>query len=126
MQILSLLLCVLPLLARGQAPTLDSLKDRNRVLLVFAAASQDTQSSQQKLIFHQHEAAMKERDLVLMAVPAGSADLRTRFRVAPRGFTVILVGKDGGEKMRTHQPIPAEKLEQTIDAMPMRQDEMRR
>jgi hypothetical protein len=37
-------------------------------------------------------------------------------------FTVLLIGKDGGEKLRQHTSIPIDKL----DAMPMRQAEMRR
>ena len=41
--------------------------------------------------------------------------LRKRFQVRP-SFAVILIGKDGGEKMRSHKPIPWEKLEATIDS----------
>jgi len=36
---------------------------------------------------------------------------------------VVLIGKDGGEKLRSAQPITAERLFATIDAMPMRQSE---
>jgi hypothetical protein len=38
---------------------------------------------------------------------------------------VILVGKDGAEKQRSQTPIDLAMLFRTIDAMPMRQQEMR-
>ena len=40
-------------------------------------------------------------------------------------FVVILIGKDGGEKLRSRHPLRVESLTKGIDAMPMRQDEMR-
>ncbi len=112
--------------AQSQA-ALDALKDRSRVLLVFAPAEQDQRFEKQIAIAKQHDAAMKERDLVVLTV-VGSAqpDLRKRFKVPTSLFTVVLVGKDGGEKMRSHQPWSAEELDRTIDAMPMRRDEMRK
>ncbi|RXH55036.1 hypothetical protein GRAN_4140 [Granulicella sibirica] len=58
--------------------------------------------------------------------PAEATDARKRFHIGPDAFTVILIGKDGGEKLRSSDPIPAQKLLDTIDAMPMRQQEARR
>jgi len=45
--------------------------------------------------------------------------------VAPDAFRVVLVGKDGTEKRRDAEPVAARSLFDTIDAMPMRQREMR-
>ena len=53
-----------------------------------------------------------------------AAAARLRFHIAPDAFVVILLGKDGGEKLRSDQPIAYEALRDTIDAMPMRQKEM--
>ena len=39
-------------------------------------------------------------------------------------FTLILVGKDGTEKLRSHKAVEVETLFETIDAMPMRIREM--
>ena len=50
---------------------------------------------------------------------------RRRFHIHPNDFTVLLLGKDGGEKFRSHTPITMERLTQIIDAMPMRRQEMR-
>ena len=48
-----------------------------------------------------------------------------KYKVKKEAFVLILIGKDGGEKMRKEQPIQAATLFSTIDAMPMRQAEMR-
>lgn len=55
-----------------------------------------------------------------------AAALRARYKVDGSGFRVVLVGKDGGVKRDQREPIAAARLYGTIDAMPMRQDEMRR
>jgi hypothetical protein len=52
--------------------------------------------------------------------------LRHRFSVPAGTFAIILVGKDGGVKLKRSEPIPLEKIFGLIDSMPMRQDEMRR
>jgi len=81
-----------------------------------------------------HEEELKERDVSVLWVPdlddfdgvsSGKwRDLRRRFHIDDRRFTVVLVGKDGGEKFRSHVPVTIEKLDALIDAMPMRQQEM--
>jgi len=64
-------------------------------------------------------------DITITLSLTGQAAARRRFHVRPTDFTVILIGKDGGEKLRSHQPISLDTLRSTIDAMPMRQEEMR-
>jgi hypothetical protein len=143
-----LLLAFAPALALAQdAPSLASLKDKNRVLLVFAPSDQTPDFERQLDLLASHPNDLRERDLVLLPVvamvhppvtantlrvphppiasPTEQLDLRHRFHVAPNQFTVILIGKDGGEKLRQHTPISIDKLNAVIDAMPMRQDEMR-
>jgi len=144
-----LLLALVPALAIDQdAPSLASLKDKNRVLLIFAPSEQTPDFQRQFDLLSKHAYDMRDRDLILLPVvtiasaptnantlrvshpPVASEtqqlSLRHRFHVAPDVFTVILIGKDGGEKLRQHTPITAEKLNATIDAMPMRRDEMRK
>jgi len=60
-------------------------------------------------------------------ITAASAQrIRERFDVETEGFTVILVGKDGTEKRRETEPVSMASIFATIDAMPMRQAEMKR
>ena len=41
------------------------------------------------------------------------------------GYSLLLVGKDGGEKRRELLPVSVHKIYAQIDGMPMRQREMR-
>jgi hypothetical protein len=123
---------------------LASLTDRNRVLLVFAPASSDPNFANQQKFFKDQASQASERDLILIPVLAKwtsndtdlrkenasftseteQTSLRTRYKIQPTEFTVILVGKDGGEKLRSRTPVTMEKLSELIDTMPMRQQEM--
>ncbi len=127
--------------------TLSTLVDRNRVLLLFAPASTDPRLGQQLDAFHHHEAELRTRDLILIPLtlensPPIASDtlrllqpprisdeeqitIRRRFHIAQNEFAVILIGKDGGEKLRSTTPITLQRLNRTIDAMPGRQEEMR-
>ena len=99
---------------------------RSRVVLVLAAPD-DARMAEQARILAAERAGTAERDLVLVE-PAGADQgrLRRRYGVAPDAFAVLLIGKDGGVKLRSARPLDAETLFETIDAMPMRQAEMRR
>ncbi len=52
--------------------------------------------------------------------------IRSLYRASEGAFRVLLIGKDGGIKMDSPQPISAADLTAEIDRMPMRRDEMRR
>ena len=118
--------------------TLESMGGDQRTLLVFSNGNNQLAETQ-LTVAADHIDGFRKRDLVLVglagsneAVPsallsaADDAAARKRFGIKPSEFTVLLIGKDGGEKLRSHQPIPWDKLQSTIDAMPMRQDEMQR
>ncbi len=55
----------------------------------------------------------------------GDDHLFRKYKADSNGFTVLLIGKDGGEKLRSHKPVSFEQLRDTIDAMPMRQREVK-
>ena len=112
---------------------LAAMRGQERPLLLFAPPGDD-RAARQQAIATSHTKAFAERDIRLITIAgdtvAGAGDdastLRRRYRVARDAFAMILIGKDGGEKLRSADPIPAERLFATIDAMPMRRDEMRR
>ncbi|QFS82698.1 hypothetical protein FIU97_07790 [Roseivivax sp. THAF40] len=70
-------------------------------------------------------AGLAERDIVVFTDtdPAARGALARRLAQGP--FTFVLIGKDGGVKRREASPVTADSLFATIDAMPMRQREMR-
>ena len=55
--------------------------------------------------------------------PKAGGTLREALSI--RGFEILLVGKDGGVKLRSPAPVSTRDLFALIDAMPMRQREMR-
>lgn len=109
-------------------------RSHNRVLLVFAPSESDRDLAAQRAALHPGSAGHAERDLVTIEVIGNHADdgrvgartLRRAYGVAPCEFTVVLMGKDGGEKWRQRHPVTEAALFATIDAMPMRRNEMSR
>ena len=65
-----------------------------------------------------------EREIKIETVEFNN-ELAKRYHVKSGQFTVLLIGRDGGEKYRTHEPVTTKKLFGIIDAMPMRQSEIR-
>ncbi len=51
--------------------------------------------------------------------------LRKKFSIMPGQHMVILIGKDGELKLRKQLPVELSEIFSVIDAMPMRQREMR-
>lgn len=106
-------------------PNLESLQWHSRVLLLFAQSTRDTRLKQQRERIEADTKGFEERDLKSFALVGASAGLlRKRFHVKEDEFTVILIGKDGAEKLRSDQPLAAQRLFEVIDAMPMRRGEM--
>ena len=101
---------------------------KDRVLLVVAESAEDPQLRQQQDIFRRMGGEARERDLKLVVTIGSSAEseaIRQRFGLRA-GFHALLIGKDGGAKLKAETPLGPEALLPLIDAMPMRQEEMRR
>ena len=101
---------------------------KSRVLLVFAPGAADLNLVAQRQLIAADAPGAMERDLVLIVSIGGQDDLalRQRYGAATTGFEALLIGKDGGVKLTSKQPIPAQTLFATIDAMPMRRTEATR
>jgi hypothetical protein len=117
------------------AQQLDPYRWKNRVLLIFTPDLPYNRLVDQLSFLDAERAGLADRDLkVLVLTPKGNiefsaADSRHLYEVYKVGketFMVILVGKDGTAKLRTKQPIAPAVLFDTIDAMPMRQAEIKR
>ncbi|MBM0745295.1 DUF4174 domain-containing protein (plasmid) [Phormidium sp. CLA17] len=112
---------------------------QHRTVLIFAPSKRIPVYQQQVQMWQADRANVNERDLKLVEVlgtgesrvdgkflSAASVErLRQQFGVPVEEFAVILIGKDGTEKQRSQTPVDVAVLFRTIDAMPMRQQEMR-
>lgn len=118
---------------------LGSVRWSYRPLLIFTPAGDDPRLSRQTTMLADDSAALAERRMAVYIVeadrvfttfgaPAPEAEaraLRRRFRIPDDGFRVVLIGLDGGEKLRREMPITTEELFATIDSMPMRRRELK-
>lgn len=117
---------------------LESLRWEHRVLVVSAAHAGDPAWRQQLSGIDPSDSAFAERDLLLVTLlddgrsNAGDRALsepevigvRSALRIDPGAFAVILLGKDGGVKLRRNKPVPVSEIYALIDTMPMRRREM--
>ena len=96
-----------------------------RPLVVFAEAPQMPafQSQMELLTDRLDELAIRDVVIVTDTDPAEKSDLRRKLR--PRGFMLVLIGKDGGVKLRKPFPWDVRELSRQIDKMPIRQQEIR-
>ena len=108
--------------AFGASP-LEVYRDQKRVIVLLS----DTESHKDRIkslkAIHRDPGGIRERDIVVLEENDPRGPLHERFKVG-RGFTVILIGKDGGVKwteQETALDLPA--LFSLIDSMPMRKSE---
>lgn len=100
----------------------------NRLLLVFAPSAESVEYAEQQRLLEGSGPGFEERDLLTRTFfedGSGEAvEAREAFGVGEEEFAAILVGKDGGEKVRYSEPVTLGELFGRIDAMPIRQREM--
>ena len=128
----------------AQPNTLRAMRDCYRPLLVFAPALDNPKLMQQFNELKAHASELKTRTVLYVPiVPEGHnqpipgsrvptvrlsedelAAMRHRFKVEPDDFLVILIGKDGGEKLSSRTPVTVDQLERVINSITMRKSEM--
>ena len=108
------------------AQSLDDLRWKNRVLIIYAPAGSDEKLARQRDLLWKQTSELRERDVteITLRDKAERPEITRRFGL--KEFTVLLLGKDGGEKLRSAEPVQPEALFRLIDSMPMRQEEARR
>jgi hypothetical protein len=129
---------------------MDAYRWKNRPLIVFAPSDEDDRYGTQTGNLRRMGEELADRDMVVIhgfagagrgavqsfveslsggewqrqpVAPGAEQELRDRYGSGSE-FEVILVGKDGGVKLRSDEPVAAEELFALIDSMPMRRREM--
>lgn len=111
-----------------QAPEgakLDDFLWTQRPVVVFADSENDPRFAQQIELLTRQSEALADRDVVVLTDTDPDALSPLRETLRPRGFMLVLIGKDGGVKLRKPFPYDVRELSRTIDKMPMRQREIR-
>lgn len=98
---------------------------KNRPVIVLADSPNDPRFIQQMELLSEEVDALAERDVVILTDTDPAANSALREKLHPRGFMLVLIGKDGMIKLRKPFPWDVRELSRSIDKMPMRQQEIR-
>ncbi len=125
-----LLLMILP-----EQSLLDEFRWKKRILLFYGP---EEEVKAQKSLFLMLEDEVMDRDLIFIEASSDQVminnhlveshhfkQLQIKFNLN-KSFTSLLIGKDGGVKLRSSQLVDPKEVFQLIDSMPMRKSEMRK
>lgn len=104
---------------------LDDFKWVSRVLVVFADSADDPRFTQQMELLAERPEDLIERDVVVITDTDPQTLSPIRKELRPRGFALVLVGKDGFVYLRKPLPWDIREISRSIDKMPLRQQELR-
>lgn len=124
--------------AQAMAAELSDYLWQSRPLLVFAPSNSDPRLVETVRRIEGSRCDFVDRDMVLgRIVTEGTStldshvvdarqarQLLSEFGISPNGFSVVLIGNDGGEKLRVNDVPDLQTVYAVIDGMPMRGREM--
>ncbi|QDC09000.1 DUF4174 domain-containing protein [Oceanicola sp. D3] len=115
----------LQILAASEVTLADFLWLR-RPIVVFADTPADPRFAEQLELLAARPGALMDRDAVIITDtdPATLSPVRKQLR--PRGFQLVLIGKDGEVKLRKPFPWDVREITRSIDKWPLRRDELRK
>ncbi|AKS46762.1 protein of unknown function [Octadecabacter temperatus] len=95
-----------------------------RPVVVFADSPNDPRFREQMDLLFENADDLAERDVIVLTDtdPSAQSPLRTRLR--PRGFGLVIIGKDGEVELRKPSPWGVREITRSIDKMPLRQQEV--
>ena len=121
-----LVLAALPLGAAHAADDpLGALKWKARPVVVLSDSRDDPRVARQISALDHSKPALDDRNIKVLQDAEPGSRLRRQLGVSERGFSVVLVGKDGGVKKVWRDPVDPQQIFTLIDQMPMRRDEMK-
>jgi hypothetical protein len=118
-----------PIATSAERDPLAAYRWSSRLVVISAPEAGDAAARSQRAILASAGSEVTGRDLLTVEAYGENAKavaIRRRLGLPAGSFRAVLVGKDGEAKLVSVEPIPASTLFSTIDAMPMRRDEMRR
>lgn len=137
--LLSLIMLIIANVSLAKTSDLNEYRWENRILLLFAPDSSHADYVAAQRLLEQYKAGLVERHLLVFSLfqqgeslqgdaslaPEFVSDLWKTYEADANGLTTILIGKDGGEKLRQTGKMDLDEIFRRIDAMPMRRAEMR-
>lgn len=122
-----------------EAQSLKTHQWQNRILLVIAEDTSNINFQKQIKYLQSNKEDLTERKLLIYkvfpnqyikgldnSITEPSNDLYQKYNSKSASFKVVLIGLDGGVKLKQKDIITLEQLKGIIDAMPMRMEELRK
>jgi len=109
----------------GDVEDLSQFVWKKRPIVVFADSPDDPNFDLQMEYFTERIDELVERDVIVLTDTDPSVQSALRTKLRPRGFMLVLIGKDGSIKLRKPLPWDVRELSRTIDKNPTRQREIR-
>jgi len=103
---------------------LAALKWTARAVVVFADSPADPLFERQMRLIAADPAALAERDVVVITDTDPAARSEVRAKLRPRGFSLVLIDKDGEAKLRKPLPWDVREITHAIDKFPLRRQEI--
>ncbi|UWQ90261.1 DUF4174 domain-containing protein [Rhodobacteraceae bacterium M382] len=98
---------------------------KNRVIVVFADTSADPRFHEQIDRLADGVDMLAERDVIVLTDTDPAARSAARQKLRPRGFSLVVIDKDGGVKLRKPAPWSVREITRSIDKFPSRIQEVR-
>jgi len=103
--------------------TLDDFRWQKRLAVVFADTEADPRFRRQMEALEDRPDELRLRDMVVIFDTDPSARTPLRRELRPRGFMLVLIGKDGEVKLRKPEPWDVREISRSVDKWPLRQQE---
>lgn len=104
--------------------TLEDFHWHKRPVVVFADSPEDPLYSEQMETLEEGLDMLADRDVVILTDTDPAARSPIRMKLRPRGFMLVLIGKDGTILLRKPLPWTVRELTRSIDKLPVRQREV--
>lgn len=124
--------------AAAKANDIEDLRWQYRPLIVSAPGGDTEDLARQRTILSGESDGLEERDMAVIVLDGATVQswlgpsvlatadaVRAQLGLPKDRFSVVLVGKDGGIKLRSADPVAVEQIFALIEGMPMRRREMR-
>lgn len=113
-----------PLIVSASDVVLTDLLWLKRPLLVFADSPKDPNFIRQMQMLDRNPADLLDRDVLVIIDADPTANSAIRQKMRPRGFSLVLMDKDGEPEIRKPLPWDVREISRAIDKFPLRLQEV--
>lgn len=113
-----------PLLRPAGDSDLSEFVWKKRPIVVFADTANDSAFVEQLELLSRRPEALIDRDVIVLTDTDPAAMSPVRKKLRPSGFMLVIIGKDGGVKLRKPLPWDVREISRSIDKMPIRKREI--